>query len=485
MTKSHNWKSLDIHNYNTSNLIPVETNGNNRQAAGMKRKLENGNGYMDDSHVTHKNQKMEIPNSDSNSNSEEILPEVNMELVEIPVIAVKEESTDIKCEPASDYDIETIDISSSTSVLQASETQVIDLNIKSESNPNSEMVKSEPLESNPSFDFFSKDQNPFLLFPAPGDQDSDFFLGPQTSTSTNDLNDMLNSTPALIDEKTTNDASYIKEELVLVPDEIENNIGNQTGSQTGSSTVLSDKFKCYHCGENFANISSLNAHAAHVHNICIHKCPHCPGDGPKFKFRTHLVEHIMLHHPGKSIRTEFEHSTRVTTDSGIEYDSKNRRLYDKKNPRLYDTSRASWFVKTKCDICGEEFSDISHAKNHARWAHPGHTIVDRAPKPVKPKPVPKVPDPKDEPIDDRPIKCVTCGERFDDVKSMQAHAARMHNAYIHQCQFCVGVNVSFKYKKDLYKHYTEEHGKQRLQFNKMYHYHKPTYHKTEQNQERS
>ena len=127
-------------------------------------------------------------------------------------------------------------------------------------------------------------------------------------------------------------------------------------------------------------------------------------------------------------------------------------------------------------------SDASHAKNHARWAHP--TVLNAMKTGTKPKPVPQL-DLKDEPPDDRPIKCVTCGERFDDVKSMQAHAARMHNAFSHQCKFCVGINVSFKYKKDLYKHYTEKHGKQRMQFNKMHHYHKSTYHNTEQNREQN
>ena len=87
MTKSHNWKSNDIYNYN-----------NNRQAAGVKRKPELENSFIDP-HVI-KNQRVEIPNL--NSNSEEIESVVlNEESVEIPVMAVKEESTDIKCEPAS------------------------------------------------------------------------------------------------------------------------------------------------------------------------------------------------------------------------------------------------------------------------------------------------------------------------------------------------------------------------------------------------
>ena len=87
MTKSHNWKSNDIYNYN-----------NNRQAAGVKRKPELENTFIDP-HVI-KTQKIEIPNSDSNS--EENLPVIlDEESVEIPVMAVKEESTDIKCEPAS------------------------------------------------------------------------------------------------------------------------------------------------------------------------------------------------------------------------------------------------------------------------------------------------------------------------------------------------------------------------------------------------
>ena len=118
-------------------------------------------------------------------------------------------------------------------------------------------------------------------------------------------------------------------------------------------------------------------------------------------------------------------------------------------------------------------SDASHAKNHARWAHP--TSENAIKLGLKTKPVSQ---PKEEPEDNRPIKCDICGERFDDIKSMQAHAARMHNAFSHKCKFCVGANVSFKYKKDLYKHYTEEHGKNRLQFNKMYNYNNPTYHKT-------
>ena len=84
MTKSHNWKSTDIYNYN-----------NNRQAAGEKRKPELENGFIDP-HVI-KSQKIEIPNSDSNS--EETVSEVLNE--ESAEIAVKEESTDIKCEPAS------------------------------------------------------------------------------------------------------------------------------------------------------------------------------------------------------------------------------------------------------------------------------------------------------------------------------------------------------------------------------------------------
>ena len=108
----------------------------------------------------------------------------------------------------------------------------------------------------------------------------------------------------------------------------------------------SDKFKCYHCGENFANISSLNAHAAHIHNICIHKCPYCPGDGAKFKFRTHLVEHIMLNHPGKSLRIDDSARVQIATDFEIS---------KKSAPDRHQFSRTSWFVKTKCEICGEEF----------------------------------------------------------------------------------------------------------------------------------
>ena len=161
------------------------------------------------------------------------------------------------------------------------------------------------------------------------------------------------STTTSTDEKTTSslDANFIKEELILVRNEIEND-GNRNRNQTGWS-YKSDKFKCYHCGENFANISSLNAHAAHVHNICIHKCPHCPGDGAKFKFRTHLVEHIMMHHPGKSARSDDSARVQITTDSGTEHIPKNRRY-----GTLNDPSRSSWFVKTKCEICGEEFRQV-------------------------------------------------------------------------------------------------------------------------------
>ena len=87
MTKSHNWKSNDIYNYN-----------NNRQAAGVKRKPELENSSIDPHMI--KSQKIEVPNSDSNL--AEALPVVlNEESVEIAVLAVKEESTDIKCEPAS------------------------------------------------------------------------------------------------------------------------------------------------------------------------------------------------------------------------------------------------------------------------------------------------------------------------------------------------------------------------------------------------
>ena len=85
MTKAHNWKSTDIYNYN-----------NNRQAAGEKRKPELENGFIDP-HVI-KSQKIEIPNSDSEKTVSVVL---NEESAEIPEIAVKEESTDIKCEPAS------------------------------------------------------------------------------------------------------------------------------------------------------------------------------------------------------------------------------------------------------------------------------------------------------------------------------------------------------------------------------------------------
>ena len=87
MTKAHNWKSTDIYNYN-----------NNRQAAGGKRKPELENSNIDP-HVI-KSQKIEIPNSDSNS-EETVSVVLNEESAEIPEIAVKEESTDIKCEPAS------------------------------------------------------------------------------------------------------------------------------------------------------------------------------------------------------------------------------------------------------------------------------------------------------------------------------------------------------------------------------------------------
>ena len=230
----------------------------------------------------------------------------------------------------------------------------------------------------------------------------------------------------------------------------------------------------------------------------------------------------MLNHPGKNVR--IDDSARVQLATDFEY-------VPRKNG-----DRTAWFVKTKCEICGEEFrkvfklifsksfpigslvvtfstprpasqdkssflihfwlitsgvcvsiflyvtqafftqkwiklclyinlktilSDASHAKNHARWAHPNSENAIKLGLKTKP-----VSQPKNEPVDDRPIKCDICGERFDDVKSMQAHAARMHNAFSHKCKFCVG-NVSFKYKKDLYKHYTETHGKQRLQFNKM------------------
>ena len=59
-------------------------------------------------------------------------------------------------------------------------------------------------------------------------------------------------------------------------------------------------------------------------------------------------------------------------------------------------------------------SDASHAKNHARWAHP--TSENAIKLGLKTKPVSQ---PKEEPEDDRPIKCDICGERFDDLKSMQ------------------------------------------------------------------
>ena len=265
-----------------------------------------------------------------------------------------------------DYDIETIDIST-YSIVQPTETQVIDLNIKSESNPNEqEIVKSEPLETDSPFTFFSRDPNPFLVAPA-SSGDPDFFLGPQTSADSteSDLNVITNSTSTSTTGKTTSsfDADFIKEELILVRNEIENDTGSRPGNQTVWS-YRSDKFKCYHCGENFANISSLNAHAAHVHNICIHKCPHCPGDGPKFKFRTHLVEHIMLHHPGKSVRSDDSSRVQITTDSSGEYIPKNRRY-----GTLNDPSRSSWFVKTKCEICGEEFSQVFKMSfSHSDWS---------------------------------------------------------------------------------------------------------------------
>ena len=80
--------------------------------------------------------------------------------------------------------------------VQASETHVIDLNIKSESNLK-EIVKAEPLENE--FNFFSQDPNPFLADTTPSAQsnilsaassgggvDPDFFLGTQSSTNSSD-----------------------------------------------------------------------------------------------------------------------------------------------------------------------------------------------------------------------------------------------------------------------------------------------------------
>ena len=93
MTKSHNWKSNDINHYN-----------NNRRKFEIKRILPNENFAMNQNfHVT---KKRKIENSNFESNFEEtvtvILPEVlTEESVELPVISVKEESTDVKCEPAS------------------------------------------------------------------------------------------------------------------------------------------------------------------------------------------------------------------------------------------------------------------------------------------------------------------------------------------------------------------------------------------------
>ena len=79
----------------------------------------------------------------------------------------------------------------------------------------------------------------------------------------------------LQDEKTTSslDANFIKEELILVRNEIKNGTGSRIGNQNVWS-YKSNKFKCNHSDENFANISSLN-----VHNSRIHKCPHYLGDG--------------------------------------------------------------------------------------------------------------------------------------------------------------------------------------------------------------
>lgn len=81
--------------------------------------------------------------------------------------------------------------------VQASETHVIDLNIKSESNPNG-IVKAEPLENNSPFTFFSQDPNSFLTTTpsvqsnalsgasSGGGVDPDFFLGAQSSTNSSD-----------------------------------------------------------------------------------------------------------------------------------------------------------------------------------------------------------------------------------------------------------------------------------------------------------
>ena len=93
MTKSHNWKSNDINHYN-----------NNRRKFEIKRILPNDNFAMNqNSHVT---KKRKIENSNLEANSEEIIPVVLPEFstgesVELPAISVKEESTDVKCEPAS------------------------------------------------------------------------------------------------------------------------------------------------------------------------------------------------------------------------------------------------------------------------------------------------------------------------------------------------------------------------------------------------
>ena len=90
MTKSHNWKWSDISRYQT---IFSQYN-NNRRSIEMKRLLP-----RDDPHVT---KKPKIENSNSELISEEVVPVVSIEeTVEIPVISVKEESTDVKCEPAS------------------------------------------------------------------------------------------------------------------------------------------------------------------------------------------------------------------------------------------------------------------------------------------------------------------------------------------------------------------------------------------------
>ena len=93
MTKSHNWKSNDINHYN-----------NNRRKFEIKRILPNDNFAMNQNSHPTKKRKIENPNLETNL--EETIPVVSPDVltgvsVELPVISVKEESTDVKCEPAS------------------------------------------------------------------------------------------------------------------------------------------------------------------------------------------------------------------------------------------------------------------------------------------------------------------------------------------------------------------------------------------------